>query len=133
MNRKTEFIKAKAEYLRRKNLLDEMESFADEKDREICAEFGYSGVSWMLDNCPDIEKIWEEIQTYLDETGTQARINIARDNFNKSAHDFAVAAVNLMPDSLTEQRVILLDRISSDVGLCGKIIEPALALNIGTL
>ena len=133
MNRKTEFIKAKSEYLRRKNLLDEMEIFADAKDREICARFGYSGVSWMLDDCPDVEKIWEELQAYLDETGMQARINTARDNFNRSAHDFAAAAVRLMPDSLAEQRAILLDKISSDMVLCGKIIEPALALNVGTL
>ena len=133
MTTKQEFIRARNDYILRKHEHEEIEKKINEIDEQITAKHGFSGLSWTIGDDEAGEKIAEEMQAYLDETGLQDQVNELRGAHQASERAFARACLGLMPDIMKEQRDILINGIDKNYTVRMKIIENGMRLDIKTI
>jgi hypothetical protein len=130
---KQEFIRARNDYILRKHEHEEIEKKINEIDEQITAKHGFSGLSWTIGDDEAGEKIAEEMQVYLDETGLQDKVNELMEAHRTSERAFARACLGLMPDVMKEQRDILINSIDKNYTVRMKIIENGMRLDINTI
>ena len=131
--RKQEFIRARNDYILRKHEHEEIEKKINEIDEQITAKHGFSGLSWTIRDDEAGEKIAEEIQVYLDETGLQDKVNELMEAHRTSERAFICACLGLMPDAMKEQRDTLINGIDKNYTVRMKIIEYGMRLDIKTI
>lgn len=133
MTTKKEFVKLRNSYLVLKAAEKALDEQIDEIDRAITAKYGYSGLSWMIENCEEFEQILDEMQKIIDENGMQQEVNDIREALNQAALSFAFACVDMMPDCMSNYREVLRESVTKSAYQRSKVIDIGLKLDTKTI